>query len=622
MNRDLFEDRDDDVPPEQWQEAMTTSPNLQGGLDALQKIESPGRCAVVYDVAAMTKAGNDAIADKKNLPVRLSEADRDIIRDTFRAASDEAHALIEQRGLVFADYIAAVRNGEVVTLRVASELWTIAKVRLPQLQERVPAVVEADPSDGSAAAGSTLTVVPAAPATVVQLRPRGRAGGAAPAQAQQAREYPQAEDAIHAFNKRFAFVRMGSRLMVAVEKSDRVDFMLERDFHSLTDNERVDLDGKPAPISKLWKASPMRRTYENGVTFSPGREPEAGTLNLWRGWGVAPDPLASCELFLNHLADVICRGNETAYLYALGWLAHMVQRPWEKPGVAFVVRGLKGAGKDTAAEYVSRMVGSRHAPGVSDPNQVTGRFNSHLSSALILRVEEAFWAGDHRAEGNLKSLITAPSVFIERKGVDGVSVPNFTRFFISANASWVVPATFDERRFFVLEASEERRGDTRYFGALYAEIEGRGPAALLHYLQNFDLAGFDVRAVPQTKGLAEQKLASLRGLPRWWLERLQEGDLSDQEKWEHGYVQVGREELRDRLAKWLERRRHDGDPLSAEQIGTELRKMLPDLRSSQPRLNGERRRAYIFPSLEECRTAFQRFIGHTIDWGDAVVGRT
>lgn len=428
------------------------------------------------------------------------------------------------------------------------------------------------------------------------------------------REYPEVQDAIEGFNKRFAFVRMKSRLVVAIELEDGIDFMVERDFHSMLDNERVDLDDKFTPISTLWKASPARRTYMNGVTFSPECEPEPGTLNLWRGWKVEPDPDASCQLFLDHLAKVICRNDEAAYRYAVGWLAHMVQRPWEKPGVAFVVRGKKGAGKDTLADYVARMIGNRHSPVVSDPSHVTGQFNAHLEAALFLRVEEAVWAGDHRAEGNLKTLITSPTIQIEHKGINSGPMPSCLRMFISANAKWVVPASEDERRFFVLEASDERRGDRQYFQAMREEMEGPGPAALLHYLKNHDLTGFEVRDVPQTEALAQQKLGSLKGLPNWWLERLQEGDLGAG-SWANGSVEVGRDEIRAHFAKWLEGRRRDGDQLSPAQIGRELKNMLPDLRRGQPRGGDERLNCYIFPRLGECRAAFERHIGHSIEWG-------
>lgn len=73
--------------------------------------------------------------------------------------------------------------------------------------------------------------------------------------------------------------------------------------------------------------------------------------------------------------------------------------------------------------------------------------------------EEAFWAGDVAAGGALKSIITSDRALLERKGVDAVEVSNYMRCAFVSNESWVVPVDGeDERRFFVLECGEKRRG--------------------------------------------------------------------------------------------------------------------------------------------------------------------
>src|SRR5512143_1072976 len=46
------------------------------------------------------------------------------------------------------------------------------------------------------------------------------------------------------------------------------------------------------------------------------------------------------------------------------------------------------------------------------------------------------------------------------------------------------------------------------------QMDEGGREALLHYLLNRDLADFNVRLVPQTRALAEQKAHSRRGVER------------------------------------------------------------------------------------------------------------
>lgn len=80
--------------------------------------------------------------------------------------------------------------------------------------------------------------------------------------------------------------------------------------------------------------------------------------------------------------------------------------------------------------------------------------------------------------------------------------------------------------------NELRKGNAEYFKSLFAELNANGPAALLAFLQSYDLTGFNVRVAPETEGLLEQKLAGLRDFDKWWLEVLRRGDLADD--WETG----------------------------------------------------------------------------------------
>ena len=57
---------------------------------------------------------------------------------------------------------------------------------------------------------------------------------------------------------------------------------------------------------------------------------------------------------------------------------------------------------------------------------MTGQFNAHMASCLLLQADEAVWAGDKAAEGRLKGLITSPIQQIEAKGVDPIRLRKTT----------------------------------------------------------------------------------------------------------------------------------------------------------------------------------------------------
>jgi hypothetical protein len=91
-------------------------------------------------------------------------------------------------------------------------------------------------------------------------------------------------------------------------------------------------------------------------------------------------------------------------------------------------------------------------------------------------------------------------------------VRNTLKIFMASNSEFVVPAGHDARRYFVLDVSEKRKQDSTYFAGIVRELATGGRAALLNFLRNRDLSSFEIRKVPQTAALADQKARSRRGV--------------------------------------------------------------------------------------------------------------
>ena len=125
--------------------------------------------------------------------------------------------------------------------------------------------------------------------------------------------------------------------------------------------------------------------------------------------------------------------------YILDWLAHVVQKPHEKPGVALVLRGTEGIGKSLFTGLISRIVGTGNTIISASGQQVVGRFNGHLMNKLLIIGEEAFFAGDPRQTGPLKSLITDSPMSYEFKGVNVTMEPSYHRVILNTNEKWAVP---------------------------------------------------------------------------------------------------------------------------------------------------------------------------------------
>jgi hypothetical protein len=255
------------------------------------------------------------------------------------------------------------------------------------------------------------------------------------------------------------------------------------------------------------------------------------------------------------------------------------------------------------------------------PRHLTGNFNAHLMDALFVFADEAFWAGDRQGEGVLKGLITEPTKMVEPKGVDAFSVPNRVKLLIASNHDWVVPATADERRFFVLDVSEARIGDRNFFVELVDAIYSEEAGAFLHHLLQLDLDSFQIRDVPITAALDEQKLVGADSLTRFWFACLRSGTILNTTFAEWPKI-VSKETFR---RAYFDYAHSIGDryPIGEAQLTKALGKLWPEKKVSTVRPRGgeegDRERHYVLRSLDEHRAAFlsgMNIVADGFSWGD------
>jgi hypothetical protein len=320
--------------------------------------------------------------------------------------------------------------------------------------------------------------------------------------------------------------RVISEVYEPVMKRSKISRQSFDDFRNRYGHLQIELGmmgagGKPMTkkLGHWWLEHPMHRHYET-ITFAPGGDVQ-GAYNLWRGFGCQAIP-GDCSRLLTHIKENICSGNEEYYTYLIGWLARTVQHP-DSPGeVAVVLRGRMGTGKSLFVRAFGSLFG-RHFLQVSDSKHLVGSFNSHLRDCVVLFGDEAFFAGDKRHEGVLKTLITEPYITFEAKGVDAETGPNFTHILLASNSSWVVPAGSEERRYFVLDVGDGQMQNSGYFQKIVHELEHGGREAFLSYLMSYELGDFNVRTVPKTEALQEQKMLSMSPEEEWWYNKMWDG---------------------------------------------------------------------------------------------------
>jgi hypothetical protein len=274
-----------------------------------------------------------------------------------------------------------------------------------------------------------------------------------------------------------------------------------------------------------WKTSRLRCEYQNIGYYPGGHNCPAGVYNLWQGWGIEAKQ-GDWSIINHHVLEVLACGDKAKSDYILDWCAHMVQRPWEKPGVALVFRGRKGTGKSLLTLLVATAIGRRNALITASGKKLFGNFNWHLADKLLIGAEEAFFVGNRELTDQLKHLLTGDEIEVEQKFGQRISMKSMHRMIMTSNHEQVISASDDERRFFVCDVSEAHRGDDAYFAPLVAVTKGEDDdtlAAFMYELHTRDIKNWNPEraareAARAGSDLARQKLLSLEPPLQWLLE--------------------------------------------------------------------------------------------------------
>ena len=322
-------------------------------------------------------------------------------------------------------------------------------------------------------------------------------------------------------NEKYAVVPIGKDTVVIHFQEDSLGNLVPvlqsfDSFKKLLMNERKqtivnDRNGKPTIkevyLGDWWLAKKTRRQFNGGIVYRPDIDSAVvgDAMNLWRGFAVQPIAGNKHELFLDHIRENLCNGSPILFAYLVRWMAFVIQKRGERTNVAVILRSTEeGTGKTFFGEHYSVLLG-QHARRISQDLHLDGKFNVHLQSCSVLCAAEAGLAANGRKDGPLKALVTDPTIRVEPKGIDSYEVRNHLNFIFDSNEEQVIKASETARRWFILNVSKRRMGDVAYFDNIRTDLNSGGYQSLLHYLLNLDLTGFNVRDVPKTDALGEQK---------------------------------------------------------------------------------------------------------------------
>jgi hypothetical protein len=215
-----------------------------------------------------------------------------------------------------------------------------------------------------------------------------------------------------------------------------------------------------------WSCDENQRTYYTYNYYPDDSLCPKNIYNLWQPFPILKTPLdleADTSKIYEFMKMLLRECDE----YVLNWLAHIVQNPARKTEVCILLYGAQGCGKSTVGEYMLRkIIGLDKMIITSKTDKMFGRFVNSQGKLLAV-LNEASGKDTFNICDILKDAITCSTTEQEKKGIDAVTVTDYTNYIFTTNNINSVKIPEDDRRFMPIEVNEQHKNDKVYFKTLY-----------------------------------------------------------------------------------------------------------------------------------------------------------
>ncbi|MDQ1224202.1 hypothetical protein QE443_000363 [Pantoea ananatis] len=263
----------------------------------------------------------------------------------------------------------------------------------------------------------------------------------------------------------------------------------------------------PASMSELYRRMPLI----TNTVFDPVA-PQGivrDTVNTYRTFTPDAPAASDLSLWLEYLARAF--PNDVDRTAVCSWLAHIFQRPEQRPTWHLVIPSDTGTGKGFLFHSILSPLLAHQTKHYSSYGQLTEKHNESLSDNLIVLFDDPPQATKRVAE-SLKSIQTEPYVDIRPLYETARKVRTYTRFMTFSNNDHPIDVEENDRRHYVTNRMEHHtdRAETAAFIATLSDwLKAGGLEAIHGWFMAYDLTHFNPYAPPHSEALERLKEASI-----------------------------------------------------------------------------------------------------------------
>ena len=261
----------------------------------------------------------------------------------------------------------------------------------------------------------------------------------------------------------------------------------------------------------VWSYDPDMLEYTSVVFECDTSLVTKDQYNRFRGCGyhlinVKPAETINLDRIYEHIKSLV-NYVESDFEYLLNYLAQMVQQPHILPNVCLVFISDEGVGKDIFAKFTSNTIGMEYCTNTEKLDQVCGKFNSVLDGKILITINETNPVESRDRIENIKFLITADNLEVEKKHKDPVNTKNFARFMFFSNRLTAFPIDEKSRRPKIIQSSKKYTKESigavknkEYFDPLVKQYQNEQYQKMfLDMLKARDISQFNPQLFEKTK---------------------------------------------------------------------------------------------------------------------------